>query len=320
MYFPMIMHSDRFRPYLSKIIHLNASLLDIHQQTMKVRRSVGTAFKSGNWELDFAMRTEMVKRFNALQNNSLKVFVMTHLQGAYGIQNDADEMVNGKVLNHIKHCEVKREVNFMYTPSFAFKKNFHWLQNTIDLGCLKGSNVNDQTEKLRYHIWRPGPYLWPLSTILKENSTLRYHNYEGRECIHHLGLGAATHMSSLAEPVMYWLKRCGVNEQTYKGAVSPELVKAGQESAITPEMLYSATIFPYCSKWELGPAKHISTHTKRAQEIWLSSIPLVVTENPGSYPFLVPGLNGAHGTVGLMTQTADSHWSDMCSLHNASAL
>ena len=320
MYFPMIMHSDRFRPYLSKIIHLNATFSDIQQQTLKVRRSVGTAFKSGNWELDFAMRTEMVKRFNAVQNSALKAFVMSHLQGAYGIQNDADEIVNGKVLYHVKHCEIKREVDFIFAPSFAFKKNFHWLQNTVDLGCLKGSNINDQTEKLRFHLWRPGPYIWPLGTILRENSTLRYHKYEGRECQHHLGLGAATHMSSLAEPVMYWLKRCGVNEQSYKGAVSPELVRAGRDGAITPELIYASTISPYCSKWDVPPARHISTHTTQAQDIWLKSIPQVVTDNPSSFPFLLPGLNGPHGTVGLMSRSADSHWSDLCSLSNATAM
>ena len=37
--------------------------------------------------------------------------------------------------------------------------------------------------------------------------------YEPYDCSHHMGLGAASHMSSVAEPAEYWLKRGSVIEQ-----------------------------------------------------------------------------------------------------------
>ena len=35
------------------------------------------------------------------------------------------------------------------------------------------------------------------------------HNYTSHFCSHHMGLGAATHLSATNDPVEYWLKACG---------------------------------------------------------------------------------------------------------------
>ena len=52
--------------------------------------------------------------------------------------------------------------------------------------------------------------LFTLILVLSPGDTFRYDTYD---CSHHMGLGAASHMSSVAEPAEYWLKRGSVIEQ-----------------------------------------------------------------------------------------------------------
>ena len=49
--------------------------------------------------------------------------------------------------------------------------------------------------------------------VVVTGDTFRYEPYD---CGHHMGLGAASHMSSVAEPAEYWLKRGSVIEQVSK--------------------------------------------------------------------------------------------------------
>lgn len=66
--------------------------------------------------------------------------------------------------------------------------------------------MKTDTKEAASFLWRAGPVMWPLRTILQQQSTLRG-AAEVAPCQHHMGLGAASHMSSVAEPVEYWLKR-----------------------------------------------------------------------------------------------------------------
>ena len=49
-----------------------------------------------------------------------------------------------------------------------------------------------------------------LLDCIVQGDTFRYERYD---CSHHMGFGAASHMSSVAEPAEYWLKRGSVIEQ-----------------------------------------------------------------------------------------------------------
>ena len=67
------------------------------------------------------------------------------------------------------------------------------------------NTVSEYSDILGY-LWRPGPYVWPMTTIIANQSTLRYsyrhsHHHPDikertrrRECEFNMGLGAAFHM------------------------------------------------------------------------------------------------------------------------------
>jgi len=307
---------------------------------------------NGHWALDTAMRFEMVKHFNALlsevilSNSTLvseNMIVhrpppLQHLSPtllvkikagiddgtALGLQNDADEIPTAIVLKHLRHCEIKPHFEFIYLPCISYKKNYYWLQTTFDLGCLSGPDVTPETESVKHYLWRPAPWVWPLQTILQEENTLRHYKTDGHECKTHMGLGAASHMSSGAEPVEYWHKRGGVNEQSFKGAVSNELVEAGKIGKITPELIFHVTIHPWCRAE--NPSKHISALPKEVQTIMWNSVPRLIRAYPERYPFFVPGLAlSAKGSsddedlVGIIAKCAEASWGNLCTLRNSTS-
>ena len=103
-----------------------------------------------------------------------------------------------------------------------------------------------------------------------------------------MGLGAAVHLSSVAEPVEYLLKRCGVIEQTCANAISPKFVEAARRGAVTPALIFEETIHQWCSESsQVTHMQHISSPILRS--IIEESIPAIVRLNPASYPFFLPG-------------------------------
>ena len=53
-----------------------------------------------------------------------------------------------------------------------------------------------------------------------------------------------------ADPIEYWLKQCGAveNRHTCRHLLSDEFIAAGRRAEITPELIFSSTIFPWCHK------------------------------------------------------------------------
>ena len=188
----------------------------------------GVKSTSSAWELEHAMRSMMIKKFINMSNESspLKKFIMDNIDIALGIQNDADELPTGIVLKHLKYCEIKEDIDAIYLPCLSFKKNYHWLLTTSDMHCFTEMQSHKSPDEIKSHLWRPGPYVWPLKAMLKAGTTLRgeaehYSKTKISErswyeyiksfafeipkkavnpiwCHHHMGLGAATHMSSTA--------------------------------------------------------------------------------------------------------------------------
>lgn len=111
----------------------------------------------------------------------------------------------------------------------------------------------------------------------------------------------------------------GVNEQTFNGAISPKLIAAGALGTITPQLIFDTAVFPWCPSGDKYHARHVSTFSKETQRLVFEALPYAVRKNPGSYPFLVPGMNGKYGTVGLFSQCGDAQWGELCGLSNASS-
>ena len=106
------------------------------------------------------------------------------------------------------------------------------------------------------------------------------------DCQHHLGLGAAVHLSSPGEPALSLFKHYGVIESTAKSAISPTLFRALKQGNVNPSVLFKEVVHPWCRR--KNAAKHVHLLSQHEQDIILRSIPGVVKANPGRYPFLYP--------------------------------
>jgi len=144
---------ERFVNFLDKVIYLHANDTDLRHyldQTLHGLTGGGGRHKrkpkGDSWALEKAMRTEMVSRFASLKasDSSLKLHILSNLHRAFGIQNDADEIITGDVLNHFKHCEVKPNLNAreIYAPAVVYKRNFFWMERTADMVAEKSQFVH----------------------------------------------------------------------------------------------------------------------------------------------------------------------------------
>lgn len=244
-----------------------------------------------------------------------------HQHDVLGIQNDEDELVSRHSLVHMKYCQLKPEVKAVYAPAFSFKKNYHWVQSTHDMSCLAvlpgSSDSTIDLSPLKSFLWRPGPYLWPLQEMLKRQNTLRLRTYvlessvgsRSFECVHHLGLGSAVHMSSTADPGIYWFKRFGVVEQSHVGAVSDALLLSASSHNLTAAAIYNAAVQPWCS--EANRAVHVDSLAPVLAETIRASIPRAVLANPDRYPFLLPGKTTAPFNAAVR-KYAQPSWHAVC--------
>ena len=146
--------------------------------------------RKGAWSLEVSMRSEMIRLFtlHLQKNQTLSNIIIDKdsrniKDNVWGIQNDADEIVSSQALLHFKYCESKTDIKMVYCPCFSFKKSFYWLQKTNDMKCFSkignsggssGGGSGYDGALLSRYLWRPGPYLWPLKTLLAAKTTLRY--------------------------------------------------------------------------------------------------------------------------------------------------
>jgi len=250
----------------------------------------------------------------------------------YAIQNDGDEFVNGQVLRHLRHCEILPEVKSVFTPCFGFKNNYHWLQTTFDMahftaGQQSARGIVDLYKhvklvyfghffdkglqmELNSYIWRLGPFLWPLQTLTEAGSMLRRNFTQDRFFNHHMGYGAATHMSAVNEPAELWYKACGTVEMVgaCERSVPARLREAAARGRVTPQLIYESVVFPWCHRF--NKAVHRDTLSRRAQRVVSDAIPWVVKNNPAAFPFMLP-TKGLH-TTGLYERVADPAWAQEC--------
>ena len=303
------------------------------------------------YAINFFFDRDMVRQFNEIGrigstsgerdtrrsrlNQSLKEKLQEqHENGrsVYAIQNDGDELVEGDVLRHLRHCELRADVSRIYTPCFSFKGNYHWLQTTRDMrsfgfgqdtsaGMLSklGGFLKKKLEhvfgkglepELNKYLWKLGPYLWPLSVVVKSEHLMRRNFSEDVFFEHHMGYGAATHMSAVNDPVEHWLRTCGTVEMVHACAdIVPAVVrKAAARGRVTSKLLFDHAVFPWCHS--SNPSVHTDSLSHEARQVVLKSVPWVVRNNPSYFPFMLP-VSGLKGT-GLYEQVLHREWADRC--------
>ena len=372
LFYERIRHQPRFEVFQHKVIYVNPDKNGMNSAVESTRAAIDRFFaksktvynengiKMGNqgqkgessylepaiYSVMHFFNKDLVQQFNKIGtfpavttqeklNIELKGKVMKYMRDGgevFAIQNDGDELVNGKVLRHLRHCKIKPEVKSIFTPCFGFKNNYHWLQTTFDMrhftsGQTSARGVvdiykylkmvqfghffgNGLQMELNKFIWRLGPYLWPLQTIIDEGSMLRRNFTNDRFFNHHMGYGAATHMSGVNEPAELWYKACGTVEMVGAcgNSISPKLREAAIKGVVTSKLIFENTVFPWCHRW--NKAVHKSTLSRRANRVVLEAIPWVVRNNPAAFPFMLP-VSGLHAT-GLYETVADPKWAREC--------
>jgi hypothetical protein len=226
------------------------------------------------------------------------------------IQNDADEIPLRDPLFHLKHCNFKRKLSMpIFLPAYMFRVNFHWPVVDISkqgyLGCNggfispPGLPKGAYSRRLMEAIWLTGPRLWPLKNVFKHKHTMRLQNKT--TCSSHMGLGAAVHLSSIAEPIEMLLKEGSVIEGSARD-LSQAFREAGAAQKISPALIMEELVRPRC-----GSYRSMKEFTRKELAALFNAMPWAVKGNPERYPFLVPRLAKKEFT-GIFRSTGDPKW------------
>jgi len=384
LYFDLVKKSQRFKPFIKKILYVQSSLGDLkpflppegsprakywkleksmryeavrlfkewaveHSTSTTNRKKVnkGSFYTYNSSSLSHRIAVAETKRTSEEWDKIIYNALSLHLNiinlrddlivRILGIQNDGDELILEHALQHLKSCSWHRDLSFpIYAPALAFKKNFHWLQVVEDGGmsCLRGTGA--QPEALHKYLWSMGPRIWPLSSMLIEGNTMRHvgrdvagdkrrHNH----CTRHLGIGAAVHISAVAEPVEEWLKVGSVvdtftprghdllSARLRRASIGVRLHKDHKLNALvaleplSADLIFQESVRPWCGRSGHGGAGggHPNHRERGGQGLVINntrmdnvnsidpkllgyitqSIPWGVRLNPERYPFLLPG-------------------------------
>ena len=136
-----------------------------------------------------------------------------------------------------------------------------------------------------------------LSTLLFVSHTNRKHDFETNfYCRHHMGVGAAVHVSSVMDPVDLWMKRCGVIEQSCSGLFSSDFVTAARNGRVTPDMIFKNSFQPLCYALNKGNLLSVLSLPYPHRAVFENAVPWVVRGNPDVFPFMLPA-NVSSGNV-----------------------
>jgi hypothetical protein len=87
-------------------------------------------------------------------------------------------------------------------------------------------------------------------------------------------------------------------------------VNIGKQGNIQPADIAHASIHPWCHG--TNPAFHSSRLSKTSQALLNDAIPLIIRENPDSFPFLLPGMATADQLDQSVAVTGDPAWIQKC--------
>ena len=333
LFFNELRESARFRQFLPKVMHIiypdPTGGATSAKETKELSRMVADA-RNGGWELEkFFRELPVIKLAEAFARPGgvaqLPGLSVTDLDDdVVAIQGDADEIPTRRTMHHLKHCDLVEGLQWpLYLPALSGKKTVQWLQTTKS-DAKRGDAIlidhdHDGARELLAHIWRPGPYVWPLAAMIAAKDTLRYvKQFDGdgkAGSAAHTGMASAFHMSSPLEPGLYWLKRGGVIEQSFAGAVSDAITSAAaKRAAVTPRIILDGTASPWCST-EGSPtqrAKFVGGESAdggfsdAARALALESVPYALRAYRKRFCFHYPTPFGLYG------ETAQKEWGNVC--------
>ena len=290
-------------------------------------RTFKDIFLANNNNTNDYNRRKILSYFNTNEKiDKYKAMISTNYKSILAIQNDCDEMITSKVLYHLKHCQIKPQVESIYTPSFGFKHNFNWAIKSNDMECFNSVNNDDKLLEpyLKQFLWSKGPVVWPLKSMIDNESNLRRIKKD-KHCNDHIGFGAAIHMSSSTDPIESWLKHCSTIESRDQCLKFPSIFVSFLKSGnLTSELIYKSSVRPFCSRKNYIIHKNsIQYHRHRLKGLaWISenddsitrknaihlindTIPNIIKLYPSLFPFLSPVDNN-------FLNINDVHWASHC--------
>jgi hypothetical protein len=274
-----------------------------------------------DWTLEKSMRTEMMRRFQSLSPDHPAYKLQQHVLRALGtdvyrqntliipkikalrkycrnstrllqsaplaIQGDGDEIITGKVLHHLKFCELNSYDFPLYAPCASYKHNVNYVfeEKQIDLRL----SPEDPIELLD-HLIAAGPQVDLLYKYIISNDTLRHAHNRPQ---FHMGLGAAVHLSSIQEPVELWLKAIstqhGMENSDINIYFTQELlgsIGAGNEQDTKNILRKVFQADRLCNiSTSASPVDSLNSSTR---ELLLKSLPWALRNYPSRYPFIIP--------------------------------
>lgn len=329
MFFRMMVNDTRLLPFQDKLVYVWTDMQDPLLQASVIRFNKASAVgdKKGIFDLMYFMEEDIIRRFkdfltfayepgNVLEPQLRAIYgserlhhlytlykrlqkkILSNMDVALAVQSDGDELPLVEPMAHLRHCELDAEVVSVHLPCFHYKRNFLWLQRNYGMSCFQGADDEDrQLERfLKRFLWRTAPYVWPLRTVLDTVHTMRL-NFTKSYCYHHMGLGAAVHMSAFNDPIETWMKGCGAVEErgACKNVIASEIIAAGKLSKITASMIFKSTVSPWCQHHDYSVHKdaislnlgHVDEELRlKAIELLDKSLPWIVKQYPQNFPFL----------------------------------
>lgn len=356
-YFRKIIQLKQFKKYIDKIVYFYSTNNETQYIANIASNSIGIKFNNDIFAVELFMAKEMIRIFKTIflsdvNSDTFKVtedkllsffntkekldrfrsIILREYKYILAIQNDGDEIVSGQVLYHLKHCQVKADVESIYTPSFGFKHNFNWMIRSLEMDeCFQSANDNDKLldPYLKQFLWNLGPVLWPLHIMIDNEHNMRRMK-KNDYCIHHMGLGAAVHISASNDPVENWMKNCATIEgRLHCLKFSKDFVNGLKSGNLTSNLLFESTIHPFCSRHNYIVHKNsLQIPRKRLKGLaWINendnekirsaaiqlindAIPKIVRLVPSAFPFLIPTFE--KNSTSIFKVVDDVNWASHC--------
>ena len=174
---------------------------------------------------------------------------------AVALQNDGDELTSLAALTHLRHCETRQPPPFSM-PATQYKGNLWTSVRHGDMEWIgdrwTAAGIPLPDPAYAKYIWRPGPTVSLLATILEKETTQVGRAEHDKNSWPDFGPGAAIHLSSNADPVTMILKADSViegaehrgNDETLVGKMS----YAAARGEVTPSRITSWLADEFCAE------------------------------------------------------------------------
>ena len=137
-------YNDDIIEYYNTHININTNnTTSSHTTTAHTTSNIPPVIYDHPTTTSFSPSSSSFYLYNTTHRHLLRQLIVTGLSypypyTTYVTQNDGDEIINRAPMAHIKHCELYNNVISIYTPCFAYKSNYHWLQRNRHMQCMQG--------------------------------------------------------------------------------------------------------------------------------------------------------------------------------------